>query len=72
MKRAANLSVDQELLEQAKAMKINLSKTLEQGLLRAIKEKQALAWKQENRAALEGYNQWVESNGLPLAQYRRF
>jgi hypothetical protein len=29
-------------------------------------------WLEENRAAIESWNQWVEKHGLPLAKYRQF
>ena len=72
MKRAANLSVDAALLEQARALDINLSATFEASLREAVRERKAAAWLEENRAALRSSNEWVEKNGLPLAQYRQF
>jgi antitoxin CcdA len=72
MKKAANLSLDAELLAEAKALDINLSQTLEEALRRTVAEAQGMKWKAENRDALEGYNDWVTKNGLPLARYRRF
>jgi hypothetical protein len=29
-------------------------------------------WLEENRAAMDQYNEYVEKNGLPLAEYRMF
>jgi antitoxin CcdA len=72
MKRAANLSIDAALLEQARALDINLSATFEASLREAVRERQAAEWLEENRAALQSSNEWVEKNGLPLARYRRF
>ena len=72
MKRAANLSIDAALLEQARALDINLSATFEASLREAVRERKAAAWLKENRAALRSSNEWVEKNGLPLAQYRQF
>jgi len=42
------------------------------GLDRAIAEKRAEVWLQENRDALQSSNDYVERNGLPLAKYRQF
>ena len=72
MKRAANLSIDAALLEQARALDINLSATFEASLREAVRERKAAEWLEENRAALQSSNEWVEKNGLPLAQYRQF
>lgn len=72
MKRAANLSVDAALLEDARALDINLSQVLETGLRRAVAEARAARWRRENAAALEAYNAWVDAHGLPLERYRQF
>ena len=71
-KRAANLSVDAALRDEAKALDLNLSATFEISLRAAVRAARAAKWLEENRAALEGYNAWVDQNGLPLAKYRQF
>lgn len=63
-KRAANLSVDEQLLERAKRLGLNVSRVLEDGLTRAIREREAEEWLRRNRAALEAYNQQVEKHGV--------
>ena len=50
-KRAANLSVNSDLLNKAKDLDINLSATLEQALTEAVKQKQLEQWLAENRNA---------------------
>lgn len=35
-------------------------------------ETRAERWLEENREAIDGWNAWVEANGLPLAKYRLF
>jgi antitoxin CcdA len=72
MKRAANLSIDAALLDEARALNINLSATFEASLREAVRKRKAGEWLEENRAALQSSNEWVEKNGLPLARYRRF
>ena len=72
MKRAANLSIDAALLDEARALNINLSATFEASLREAVRKRKAAEWLEENRAALQSSNEWVEKNGLPLARYRRF
>lgn len=71
-KKPANLSIDAELLAEARGLKINLSAAAEEGLQRAVSSAKAEAWKRENAAALESSNRWVEENGLPLEKYRQF
>jgi len=41
-------------------------------LREAVRKRKAAEWLEENRAALQSSNEWVEKNGLPLAQYRQF
>jgi antitoxin CcdA len=71
-KRATNLTIDPVLLEEARGLGINLSATFEASLREAVRARKAAQWLEENRAALEGYNAWVEKNGLPLEKYRQF
>jgi len=71
-KKATNLSLDQELLKDAKALGVNISAAAETGVAEAVRKAKAAAWLQENRAAIEASNAWVEKNGLPLAKYRQF
>lgn len=63
-KKAANLSVDGELLDSAKRLKLNLSQVFEAGLSAAIREKQREQWLSKNRAALEAYNEHIERDGV--------
>ena len=71
-KRATNLTIDSVLLNEARSLNINLSATFEASLRDAVRARKAAAWLEENHAALEGYNVWVEKNGLPLEKYRQF
>jgi antitoxin CcdA len=71
-RKATNVSISEALLVEAKALKINVSKAAESGLLLALAEKRAELWLVENRAALDSSNTYVEQHGLPLAQYREF
>lgn len=71
-RRAANLSIDGELLKQAKSLKVNVSRAAEAGIARAVAEAQAKQWLAENAEALESSNTFVETHGLPLEAYRRF
>jgi antitoxin CcdA len=71
-RRATNVSIDARLLDEARELQVNISRAAEQGLARATAEKRALLWLEENRAALESSNEFVERFGLPLAKYRGF
>jgi antitoxin CcdA len=63
-KRSANLSINGDLLRQAKQLEINLSQTLEQALADQIRAKCAERWLRDNREAIANYNDDVERNGV--------
>lgn len=63
-KKATNLSVDDNLLEQARHLKLNLSQVFEASLTEAIRQRQGEEWLRKNRAALDAYNEHVEKHGV--------
>jgi len=71
-KKAANLSVNSELLNQAKALQINLSAVLERALAEAIRDKQRQQWLKDNLQSIEDYNQRVEAEGCFSDSLRNF
>lgn len=71
-KKSANLSVNSELLEQAKKLHINLSQVLEQRLTEIIRIRYREQWLQQNRVAFEQYNQRIEENGVFSDDIREF
>jgi antitoxin CcdA len=63
-KRAVNLFVDVELLDEARRLRINLSETLERRLRTIVKADREARWLEENRAAIDAYNRRVAEQGL--------
>lgn len=72
LKKPTNLSLDQEIVSEARTLGINLSQAAEEGLKQAVARAKTDAWKQENTKALESSNAWVEQHGLPLQRHRQF
>lgn len=72
LKRATNLSIDNELLSEARRLKINISRAAEIGIAQALAAAKSALWKEENRPATQSSNAYVEANGLPLEHYRQF
>lgn len=70
-KRATNVSINQGLLEAAKALDINLSATLETALTEAVRARKRELWRQENRDAIERYNAWVAEHGVLSPMFRK-
>ncbi|MEQ1640295.1 MAG: type II toxin-antitoxin system CcdA family antitoxin [Novosphingobium sp.] len=71
-RKSTNLSLAADLVEEAKALDINLSRACEAGLEAALKEERKRRWQEENAGAIKASNAWVAKNGLPLARYRQF
>jgi len=71
-KRATNVTLPSELIEEARRLNINISKACEQGLESQVAKTRAEQWREENRGAIEYWNAYVEEHGLPLAEYRQF
>ena len=63
-KKPTNLSINSDLLQQAKVMNINLSATLEQALTGLLLEKERVRWLEDNKHAITQYNDFVEQNGV--------
>ena len=63
-KKATNLSIDHDLLDRARRLKLNLSQAVESGLLEAIRRHERAQWLEKNRAALDAYNDHVEKEGV--------
>ena len=62
-KRAANVSINNVLLQKAKSLNINLSATLEAALVEQIASIEGNNWKIENKASIAAYNEFVQSHG---------
>lgn len=67
-RRPVNVTIDQQLVKDAKDQGVNLSQAAEEGVRKALAEK----WLEDNAEAIKSVNDWVEKNGLPLEKYRMF
>lgn len=72
IRQPANLSIDAQLMKEAKTLEVNVSRAAEAGIAEAVAAEKSRLWKLENRAALEAWNEYVDRNGLPLARFRQF
>lgn len=71
-KKAANLSVRADLLQDARAYKINLSQTLEAALAAELKKRREAEWLEQNKEAIAAYHRHIEREGLLSDKYRNF
>jgi antitoxin CcdA len=71
-KKPTNVSINSDLLQKAKDLKINLSATLELALAEQLRNEQRAEWLRENAKAIQAYNQFVETNGTFSDSVRKF
>ena len=71
-KKATNVSVNSDLLRQAKELGVNLSQALEKRLEEIVREEARRRWKEENREALEAFNAYIEKYGSVADKFRTF
>ena len=69
-KRAVNLFVDSELLDEAKRLGINVSETLERRLRNIVRAEQQKRWLEENREAFASINAFIDNHGLLSSKLR--
>jgi antitoxin CcdA len=71
-RKATNVSLDENLVAEAKELGVNLSRACEAGLAAETREARKRKWVEENWEAIQSSNDYVAKHGLPLAQYRQF
>ena len=71
-KKPTNLSVNSDLLAKTRALKINLSATLEQALESQLAQAETAKWAEENKAAIRAYNDFVDESGCFGDEFREF
>ncbi|WP_375748576.1 type II toxin-antitoxin system CcdA family antitoxin [Vibrio sp. HN007] len=71
-KKAANLSLNSELLAEAKRLNINLSATMEKALEKEVSQRLKAEWLEQNSQAIEACNDLAENHGLFSDSYRVF
>ncbi|MBZ9737476.1 MULTISPECIES: type II toxin-antitoxin system CcdA family antitoxin [unclassified Mesorhizobium] len=72
IRQPANLSIDSNLMREAKGLDVNVSRAAEAGIAEAVAAEKTRLWKLENRATMESWNDYIDKNGIPLEEYRQF
>jgi antitoxin CcdA len=70
LKKATNVTIRADLLEQARELKVNLSQEFEAHLVEVIRKRRGEQWLIDNREAIEAYNQFVAENGIWNEEFR--
>lgn len=63
-RRATNLSLDEALVAEARALELNLSRIVEDRLREVVQKERARRWLEENRPGFEAFARFVEKNGI--------
>jgi len=71
-KKPTNLTVNSDLLNQAKDLKMNISSVLESALIESIKKAKKEVWINENKTAMKEYNEKIKEYGLFSDEIRTF
>jgi len=69
-KRAVNLFVDADLLDEARRLRINISETLEHRLRSIVRGQQERRWLEENQEAIASINAFLDRHGLLASKLR--
>jgi antitoxin CcdA len=71
-RQPANLSIDSQLMAEAKGLNVHVSRAAEAGIAEAVAAEKTRLWKLENRATMDAWNDYVDKHGIPLAEHRQF
>ncbi len=71
-RKPTRLSVNSDLLEKARELGVDLASTLEEALALEVHKRQRGAWLEENREAIETYNELIARNGVFSTGLRGF
>ena len=70
--RPTNVTLRADLVKEAKSLGVNISLAASRGLEEEVARKRREHWLEENAAALDAYNSFVDEHGLPLEKQRLF
>jgi antitoxin CcdA len=63
---STKLTLNRALSDEARAL------AAEQGIAAGVQMTDARRWREENAAAIEEYNRFIETGGVPLSEFRKF
>lgn len=71
-RKAVNVTLDTDLVAEAKALDLNLSRSIEKALRECVREERVRRWREENAEAIAFNNAEIERNGLWCDKHRLF
>ena len=71
-KKATNLTLSVDVLTEAKQLGINISQACDAFLRDLVRQEKERRWSQDHADFIASYNRTIETEGLPLEQWRSF
>lgn len=71
-KQPINLSLGSDVLDAARQIDINISQVCDSHLREIVRLEQERKWREEHADFVAAYNAIIESEGLPLDEWRSF
>ena len=71
-KRAINVILSADVPDAAREMNINISKLYDAYLREVIRKEQERRWRNDHTDFVSAYNATIETEGLPLEEWRSF
>ena len=65
-RKRLNITVREDIIEEAKALGLNISETAEAALVAALKKAKEEAWLRDSADAIEAYNKRIEKEGVAI------
>ena len=69
-KKEIHLFLNSKVLEVARELGMNISQTVDLLLAAEVKRRYWERWNEDNKDAIDAYNERIAREGLPLARYR--
>jgi antitoxin CcdA len=70
-RRSTSLTLNRKLLDEGRELGVNVPRAAEDGVARAIRAARARRWREENAAAMDDYNRFIDAHGVPLSEFRK-
>lgn len=71
-KRPTNLSLSADVLDAAKSLQINVSQICDSHLREVVRREQERRWREDHADFIVAFNATIESEGLPLDEWKTF
>jgi len=68
-RRTTTLTLDHEMLDEARALGVDLSRAAEKGIAADLKGAREAKWRAENAGAIADFNAYIDKHGVPFANF---